>query len=217
MTITIPTGDLTGVLGDTIPFASPDDEVPQFNCVRLEWDGDMLHALSADGIRVAWSQWHPDDEPEGETQDDLFTEFGGADDPWAAILRLDDAKEMVETFKLGPKEQRVPLTVDCDGGQITVKRSRDTGYSAHTLTVPTPLLETPDVRKLLADLDHREHIGEVAFTAKFLADFGKVRPRGPLEFTFTGATKPTLVRVGKRFCGAIMPVKLGEEPDRQAD
>lgn len=79
--ICVPTGDLTGILADVTHFASPDLEVPQLNCVRVEWDGEMLHALATDTIRIAWSSWHRDDEPDGETQDDLFTEFGGADDP----------------------------------------------------------------------------------------------------------------------------------------
>lgn len=31
--ITVPTADLTGILGDVIPFAFADDEFPLLNCV----------------------------------------------------------------------------------------------------------------------------------------------------------------------------------------
>lgn len=127
--ITIPTGDLTGVLGDVIPFAHRDDDLPTLSCVRLEWDGHTLHALTTDRYRIGWSQWHPDDEPDGESQDDLFTRWGGADDAWWIYLPLDDAKDVVAAYKLGPKEQRTPLTIENLDGQLKVVRSRDTGYS----------------------------------------------------------------------------------------
>ncbi|WP_213451561.1 hypothetical protein [Rhizomonospora bruguierae] len=58
--ITIPTGELVGLLGDVVPFASPDKDMPNYNVVRLEWDGEMLHALTCDTIRIGWSSWHPD-------------------------------------------------------------------------------------------------------------------------------------------------------------
>ncbi|MEU7170352.1 hypothetical protein ABZ949_02525 [Micromonospora tulbaghiae] len=209
--ITVPTGELTGTIADVLPFVFPDPDLPNLNCVRLEWDGHMLHALSTDRYRIAWSAWHPDDDPDIETQDDLFTNWGGADDPWTATITLDDAKELVKVFKLPTKEQRVPLTVDFTNGQVTVRRDRDTGYTALRLDIPDQLAEFPDVRKLLTDSDRVEPIAGLAFNAKYLADFGKVRPRAPMQLSFTGATKLTHVAIGKRFTGAIMPVNEGQE------
>jgi hypothetical protein len=213
VTISIPTGDLTGLLGDTIPFASPDKDLPSLHAIRLHWDGGQLHAQATDRLRVAWSTWDPDDDPDGDedVQDDLFTDWGGADDPWEAVLPFDDAKHLVATYKLGVKEQRVPLTVDMDveRGQIRVARSRETGHSAITTTVRTPLVEFPNIRAYLADSAVAGKVDSIAYTAKFVADFAKVRQRGPLELTFTGSESPTLVTIGKRFVGAIMPVKRG--------
>ncbi|MFI5934747.1 hypothetical protein [Actinoplanes sp. NPDC051494] len=208
--ITIPTGDLTGVLGDVIPFVFPDDDLPDLHCVRLEWDGTMLHALSTDRFRMAVSSWHPDDEPDADVQDDMFVRWGGADDPWTATLTLEDAKELVKVFKLPPKKQRVPLTLDFANEQVTVRRDRDTGYTAVRLDVPDQLAQFPDIRKLLADSDRLKPITGLMFNAKFLADFGKVRPRAPMQLSFTGSTAITHVGIGKRFLGAIMPLREGE-------
>lgn len=209
--ITVPTGDLVGVLSDTIPFACAEDEVPHLNCIRLEWDGDMLHALSTDMFRIAWSSWHPNDEPDTDAQDDLFTTWGSADDAWLATITLADAKELVKVFKLGPKEARVPLSLGFDNGQVTVRRDRDTGHTALRVDVLDHLVEFPDVRKFLSENDQVKPVVGLAFNARYLADFGKVRPRSPMQLSFTGTTSTTHVAIGKRFNGAIMPIREGQE------
>lgn len=207
--ITIPTADLVGVLSDTIPFACPLPELPTLNCIRVEWDGQMLHTLATDRYRVAWSQWHPDDEPdEGvEAQSDLFTEFGGADDPWHAVIGLEDAKQLVKVFKLPTKEAHAPVTLDQERGQLQVKRSRDTGHSALTALMRAELPDgesTPDLVKLLADADRIEAVKGLSFNAKLLADFAKVRPRGNV-MALRFAQKLVHVSIGERFVGAIVP------------
>lgn len=209
--ITVPTGELTGVLADVIPFAFPDADLLAVHCVRIEWDGDTLNALATDRYRIAWSAWHPDDDPDMDSQDDLFTKWGGADDPWTVTITLEDAKELVKVFKLPLKEQRVPLAVDVDNGQITVRRDRDTGYTALRLDIPDQLVDFPDIRKLLSDADRVEPVAGLAFNAKYLADFGKVRPRAPMQMSFTGSAGLAHVAIGKRFTGAIMPVREGQE------
>lgn len=209
--ITIPTSELTGLLADVAPFADPDDDIPQTHCVRLEWDGDRLHALATDRHCLGWATWHPDDDlgPGEEAQDDLFTEWGGADDPWAITLPLPDAAEHIKVFKLPAKEGRTPLTVDFDPDKrrLTVRRSRDTGHSAITIATDDPVdVEVPDLRKLLADAQRYLAPKQVAYTARLLAGFAKVRPHGPMVLRFTEGL--THVKIGERFTGAIMPVKV---------
>lgn len=211
--ITIPTGDFVGLLADVIPFAGTDDDIPTINCVRLEWSGTRLDALATDRYRIAISQWEPGDVGEDEAiQDDLFSEWGSGDDPWRTTIDLNDAKELVKVFKLGEKEYSVPLTVDYEFGRarFTVKRAKETGHSAITIVLETTEVEFPDVRALLAKNDTLEPVTSLGFTARLLADFGKVRPRGPLELSFTGEQGLTLVAIGERFHGAIMPVRVGE-------
>lgn len=211
--ICVPTSELCGVLSDAIPFASPDAELSAVNAVSLEWDGNTLHALATDRYRISWSKWSSDDDPDETAQDDMFTTWGGADgdEPWTALLWLADAKEIVNIFKLPPKLGRAPLTVECEDQQVTVRRSRDTGHSAVAATFRTSDAQFPDIRKLLADSASVEDVSGLAFSAKFLADFAKVRPRGPLEMRFTGSTTLAHVTIGDRYTGAIMPVRLADE------
>lgn len=205
--ITIPTGELTGVLSDVIPFAVPDEDLPDLNCVRLEWDGEVLHAFSHDLTRTAWSQWSPDDPPPAGLQDLLGVDWGGADDPWAITLALADAKEIVSVFKLPSKERQCPLTVDLLDARLKVVRSRETSRSALTGVWADAAVEFTDVRAQLAQWDRIRPVRSVAYTAALLADFEVVRPRGPLRLTFTGEETPTLVEIGTRFVGAILPMR----------
>lgn len=205
--ITIPTGDLTGILADVIPFAFPDDDLPDIHCVKVEWDGRMVHALATDRYRVGISTWEPGAVAEGEqVQDHLFADWGSGDDPWAAVVALGDAKELVDVFKLGKKELQVPLTVDYDPSRqrVTVKRARDTGHSAITVVADGQGVMFPDVRGHLAKADAVKPARKASYAAKWLADFAKVRPFGPMELTFTAGL--THVAIGERFVGAIMPV-----------
>jgi hypothetical protein len=211
--ITIPTGDFTGLLADVIPFADTDEQIPSTNCVCLEWVGAGLAALATDRYRIAISEWEPGDIGKDEAiQDDLFSDWGSGDDPWRTTIDLADAKELVKVFKLSEKEYSVPLTVDYEQprARLTVKRDRNSGHSAITIVLETTEVEFPSVRALLGKNDTLEPVTSLGYSAKLLADFGKVRARGPLEMSFTGREGLTHVRIGERFVGAIMPVRIGE-------
>jgi hypothetical protein len=220
MTITIPTCELVGILADAIPFASTDDDFPSINAVHLSWDGEQLQAQATDRIAIGRSRWYPTDEPDNTQQEDLFTRWGGGDDPWSILLPLDDARDIVTVFKLPTKEGWAPLTVEhLYDNRVKVVRSRDTGHSALTQVVeaaeaPFPVLDAIlDPEPITAKIEH------VALDAKQLAKFAKVRPRGPLGITFTGENRPALVAIGERFSGAIMPVRDKDpeptEPERE--
>lgn len=210
--ITIRTSDLVGTLADVTPFAASDKDVPDLNVIRLEWDGRMLHAQSTDRFRIGWASWSPDDEPEIEVQDDLFTNIGSGDNPWHCYIPLADAEHLVKTFKLPTKEAVVvPLTVDYDAqrGRVKVARSRTTGHSAIDIAIDTQSVEYPNLRELLAVADLPDVIDGITFTAKLLADFAKVRARGPLQLRFT-RTQLVHVTIGERFVGAIVAREKAE-------
>lgn len=201
--ITVPTGDLVGILNDVLPFAWPDDDYKDLNCVRLEWDGEQLHAITTDRIRLGWATWEAGD-VDAEAYD-LFSDWGSGDRPWSATLALHDATEIAKVFKLPPKQAMTPLTVDYDQERqrITVVRAKETGHSAITYSADDTFVEFPDVRAWLA-AGARTQVREVGYSSKFLADFAKVRAAGPMKLRFTKGL--TQIAIGKRFIGAIQPV-----------
>ncbi len=213
MSLTISTADLVGLISDVLPFAFDDDELPALNSINVFWDGSKLHTQAIDTIRFAWASWHPDDEPERDVQGDIFNQPGSGDDPWQILIPRDDAAHLVKTYKLPVKESFAPLTVDVADGKFTVKRHRDTGHPAITTVIDGRAEEFPDVAGLLGKSDVLSKVDQVAFNAKYLADFAKVRPRGPMQMQFTGETATTVVTIGERFVGAIQPVKLGAGED----
>lgn len=210
MTITIPTGDLVGILNDVIPMADPDKDFPSTHCVRLEWSSYQLHALATDRYHLGWATWEPDDKNVDEDyQPDIFDEWGGVDDSWSLTLNLEDAKHLVKMFKLvGKGVYFVPLTVEyLATGAVRIQRSKDTGHSAISTTVKDTFAEFPDVRGILAKHDNVEAATGFNFNAKRLASFAKVRPRGPLVMGFSGPDSLVRISIGERFVGAIAPTR----------
>lgn len=216
MTITIPTIELVGVLSDAAAFASPDKDSFTYRTVHLEWDGTELHAMATDGAHAGWSRWNPSDPPPDgleDVQEDLFTDWGSDDDaPWTATVDLDDAREAAKVFKLPVKEGWTPLTIDCGLNDLVIGRARLDKHTALQQKMRRDVLgvgsQFPDLRTVLGESDGPDRpVRQLAFMASRLADFAKVRPRGPLELSFTGPDSKVRVRIGARFDGLIMPVR----------
>lgn len=208
--ITIPTGELVGMLADVIPMADPDKELPEVCCVRLEWDGHQLHALATDRRRIGWCTWDPDAEF-------YAGQWGGDDQPWSATIALDDVKHLCKTYKLRAKFLAVPLTVEhVNPGAVRVQRHRDTGHSAISTVLRDTFQAFPDVRAELAKHDVIEPVAGLAVGSDVLAPFTKVRPLGPIALRFTGTDTLVLVSIGERFAGGIWPreddVRLAPAP-----
>jgi hypothetical protein len=217
--ITIPTGQLVGLMQDVVPFGVEAKDLPELAVVHLRWDGRMLHAWTTDRYRLAWAQWHPDDPPWAtDVQDDLLTEWGSDDEPWDANVWLEDVKHLVKTFKLGRKQYWTALTLDVDEQLVTVARDRITGLAATTVLMEQPELSAVfDAPGKLAALDRAVPVKTMAFNARFLADFELVRARGPLHLTFRGANAAALVHIGERFVGAIAAVRMEQPEGRKID
>jgi hypothetical protein len=223
--ITIPTLELVGLLNDVVAFASADKDDPILRTVHLEWDGQQLHAMATDRYHLGWSRWSPDDPPPEEleeVQEDLFTDWGGDDAPWAATVDLDDAKEAARMFKLPVKKGGwTPLTLDCGVEQLTISRARLGAHTALKQECRRDVLPAgelyPDVRVVLGESDRPdEPVEALAFTACRLASFAKVRVRGPVEMSFAGLGRPVRVRIGNRFDGVILPVRADADNEQLA-
>lgn len=210
MTITIPTTEFVGLIGDVLAFAFPKPDLPHVNCVRFDWDGEMLHAAATDTLRAARSSWHPDDADGSSDQDSLFTTLGGADDPWMVIAGYAEARELVNVYKLPSKEGRTPLALDYNRGSLRVIRSRDTGHQAITTVVESKAVDFPDVRKALDVEPVVEGVEAIHFVGQHLADLGSVRQRGTLRLAFAGPRRATRVTIGERFVATLNPDRVGE-------
>jgi hypothetical protein len=210
VTITIPTTEFVGLINDVLAFAFPKPDLPHVNCVRFDWDGEMLHAAATDTLRAARSSWHPDDADGSGDQDSLFTTLGGADDPWTVIAGYAEARELVNVYKLPSKEGRTPLTLDYNRGSLRVIRSRDTGHQAITTVVESKAVDFPDVRKALDVEPQVEGVEAIHFAGQHLADLGSVRQRGTLRLTFAGPRRATRVTIGERFVATLNPDRVGD-------
>lgn len=214
--ITIQSMQFTGLIDDIRPFACQKDDMPSINVVRLEWDTEMLHASATDMLRTARSSWHPDDDERGSaTRKPLIPAYGGADDRWVVYMWLDDAKKLVEHFKVPKTEGAAPITLDFRGGKLYVVRSADTGLQAVTVVVDTHLVDFPDLTKMLDYSAVPEPVTKVAIVGRHLSDFCTVRQRGQMTLTFHGPDFPIRVRIGDRFVGTFRPDRTGE-PSRVA-
>lgn len=214
--ITIPAVEFTGLIGDVLSFALDDTDFPDLNCVRMAWDGELLHAQAHDGQHLAWSRWSADDDPDTDAQESLTDPWGGDDDPWAAVISHAHAKELASNYKVVKKLWWTPLSVGQVDGNLRVVRNRLPGLMAITTTVDGQEVTFPDFDEVLTNHSAAESVRNLAFTAGHLAHFADVRPRGPLELTFTGNRGPALVRIGDRFTGAITPVRPAADRHLQA-
>jgi hypothetical protein len=206
--ITIPTGELTGLFSDVLPFAFPEDDLPHVNCVRIEWDGEMLHAEATDTLHAARSSWHPDDIDGDDSQQTLTNPLGGDDERWVVIAAYDDVKEAVKDYKLPKTESGTPLTLVYDGFSLTIRRSRDTGHTDKKITLEGRMVEFPPVGKLLDERVVAVPVGEVCYSGAAVARMGQVRQRGLMHMTF--GAKRTRVTIGERFVASLSPERSGE-------
>lgn len=215
MTITIRTADLVGILTDVIPFAADIPELPHINAVRMEWDGEMLHAEATDTLHAARSSWHPDDDASGSSkQATAFDILGGADNPWALIVRYDEAKEIVKDYRLPTKEADCLLTLDYNRGALTIRRSRDTGHAAKQFVAEGRMVEFPRVGAWLDGDMVQATVQQIQYSGAVFARVGQVRQRGLMRMVF--GTKWTRVTIGDRFVATLSPDRSGERSEQPA-
>ncbi|RKR92828.1 hypothetical protein BDK92_7310 [Micromonospora pisi] len=214
--ITLRTSDLIGLINDVVGFAADNKEVPDLNCVQIRWDGEMLHVAATDRVYAGISSWHPDDDPDSDAdaQDGLWPDFGGDDEPWKILIDLATAIEVTKKFKLGTKQGSVPVALDYIGdgpdGRLRISRSIDTGGGfGLSMVANGVVVDFPDPRPILHAPILARPVSKIAFNGARLGRFGDVRQRGgEAEWTFTGPDEMAHVRIGKRFVGAIQPVRM---------
>lgn len=197
------------LVGRVAPFASKDDTVPTLCSVHLFERGGHLYAEATDRYRLAMTVAADDDTRVDEGFEALV--------PLAAVQHLDKA---TRTPARNRHEVRLGLRILNGGSALEVSASGPVGgngFGAQHLTLVYPLRteEYPNLSSLVA-LDapvDPEHAGAVSFTPAFLADYKKVAERNQPVVLVPRGTKPTLVRIGEDFVGAVMPVRHSSDTD----
>ncbi len=210
--LTISTADLLGILGDVIPFISPDKDDIQRRCVHLRWDGTMLHASATDQLRIAVSSWHPDDDPDHDVQPQIGV-VPGEDHPttWRALLSADDVNHLLKSAKPIKGLEDAPIFVTVDEATVVVERHKQPRLPGMRLTFDCLEHDFPDLRASLVEAaGHAEPVKEIAWNAVLMAAFAQVRQRGhAARWTFTGDRHPAVVEIGNRFVGSITTISDG--------
>jgi hypothetical protein len=217
--ITIPTSELLGLLTDVLAFSPVVKDDPRRG-VLFEWDGDALYASAYDVLSTGCSTWSPGQGQEGDMDvkanaEGKTSDFRwGSDEPaWKAFVGFDDAKAIINAFKVAPKLWWIPLSVKISptGGRLTIERSGEFGKPAALITVAIDAETTarfPDVHAMWSTLQGAEvqdPIGSISFSPYRLAAFGTVRAHGVLDLEFAGEDGAVSASMGNRFVGFIYP------------
>lgn len=213
MTITIPTGSLITLLGNVTPFASPHEDMPDFNVVRIKWDGTVLTLAATDSSRFVRDTWAPK-EFEGNDKT-LFRLFGGADDYWCMFISLDDALELIKHFKLPGKEWNTPITLDHYNGELKVSRVGTLGHQDLTAVVLTHNVEFPNIERILDTPPAIGAVDVIGFSQSQMSAFCSVVADGPMVFTYCGVEKSARVAIGQWFRGTVRPVTAEPKADME--
>lgn len=213
----VPTGDLVGLLSDVLPFADPSKDSPNFG-VLIEWDGEALHAHATDSLSAGISTWDLDniDRDLAEQAEQLGVHYGPTQESeprWRVFVGLDDAKEIVKTFKLAFKFRGVPLHVKVNESRsrFMVERTRDTGKTEHVMSVQ-PVHEHegtfPDLRAQIARAEQNvQPSTRIPVYGHRLAALEHAGRHGVIEqipIAFADS-ELVVVRAGEAFVGFVTP------------
>jgi len=221
--ITIPTSELTGTIGDVLGFVD-DDKNNYYRGIVIQWTGGELRALAYDVLSGGAATWTPGEGSESEQPDEdsvdspFDPDWGSEDHAWRVWISLDDAKEIVKTFKLPAKEALTPVTVETtvSGSRLIVARAKTDKRSAHTMTIDTDAERcsvTPDPAEVA--LVAIEGIGSASngfgVAAWRLAPFTAARQWDVADFRFGRPGEPVAVRMSSRFTGFIFRAGDGDK------
>lgn len=198
-TVTIKASELARVLANVSVFASTDKARPTLCAVLLERrEGEALQAVATDSFCLAYEDI--------DTEDEAPADF-------SLLIDLADVKRLIAMAKAGGKYAMV--TISLDGAMATF-----TTYDGSTTIRPVDG-EFPPYRRLMSAYPGEgDGVAMIGLNPRRLARFAKVVPaedverrakdRGsiPARFLFVNEFKPVTIRIGAKFTGLIMPVRL---------
>lgn len=172
-----PAAALIRALSNGLLFAGADKTLPALACIKFEFDGAALEALSTDRYRVCIE---PVELDRGMDQ---------SDQPSFEFLLPRDAAKAALAFLKGNRRDQIQLSYDAIAGAVRLSAY---GSSVEYRTLNSAF---PAVRQLFPTSD-TVAVDRIGFTRAFLADLGKVATAEKLEDIAVqtyGKHKPVLV------------------------
>jgi hypothetical protein len=223
--VNISTYDLVGMLNDVLPFAADPKGEEQLAVVLMSWDGEtgMLEVHATNRHVTGVCTWDPDDAPDYDVQVDMFVQPGGGSESWSVYLTTLACKAICADFKMPDKEAtQAMMTIlhDSDTDRVTVSRERAGVRPGKNISINGiarvdnyPHLREQVARAAIDPAAAPTIVHQVGFSPYLLGLFSEVRARGGyLTLTFL-AERLTLVNIGPRFIGTIVPVRERDPRD----
>jgi DNA polymerase III sliding clamp (beta) subunit (PCNA family) len=181
-------GDLIELLQAVSPFAATDLTIPMLVAIHLEGDGKEIVSSTTDRYVLGT----------------YTVPYEGA--PFVFNLAMSDVKTILPVLKGLWKRygDRMPVTLTLKDDVLSFVtydgeiRARSNGD------------DFPKVRSLLVDDANATPVEGLALNPTYMARFAKVANRTePMRLTFTGRNKSVGVKIGERFVGLIMTMRVG--------
>jgi hypothetical protein len=215
--------ELHRVLSDAAVFASHDETIPALCMVHVEFDGTRMLAVATDRFRLGVSKAD-------------FDKQGLDNQPEYAVatfnLALRDVVQLIMLSKTSKRNQRsrfvwvnsaLAPSAEYDTGTVTFKFS-----DGASLEVTPQDTEFPKWRQLFPETGTQVPRDATAFTAEYLASFGKVNGGDSQRLVMYSHDnvhgydkktekhqKPTTFTIGDNFVGLLMPVRLPDDGQRE--
>lgn len=176
--------------------------LPILECVHLEVRAGHLTATATDRYTAAISR----------------VKLGGEDAPaeWSAALHHSHIKGLLAMFKPARHDMADSTVTLTHTGDAIRAEGGGVLFSSASVEYRLSLGEYPNVSSIFEErLTAKPEAEPFAINAKLLAKFAvAVGNLGdPLEVRSTSRNRPTIVTVGDRFLGAIMPMRISTEPE----
>jgi hypothetical protein len=212
--------ELHRALSDASIFASHNETIPGGVCmVRIEFTGvqHTMLAVATDRFRLGVSRVVLDGKP------DSLTESFGSDATFNLALRDVSALiRLAKTLKRDEYTRVVWMTQSATNAHTVTFKFSD----GAALDVTPSDAEFPKWRQLFPDSGTQHPRAATAFTADYLASFGKVDSGFGARIVMYShddahgydrekqkSQKPTTFTIGENFVGLLMPVKIEDGPD----
>lgn len=207
--------DLHRVLSDASIFASHDATLPMLNTVHIEFAGKLMLAVATDKFRLGVSKIGP--------VDNTLNSGGSIDGEAVFNLTLHDVTSLIKLAKTLKRDERTRV--------VWINQNADSSVTFNfddvSMDVKPADVEFPKWRQLFPDSGSQTARAATAFTADYLASFGKVNGGDSHRIVmyshddvhgFDPETekhqKPTTFTIGDNFVGLLMPVKLADNGSR---